>query len=433
MKINFFVWKDISAEQKEKILKRAQIDISEIVETAKLIIADVKTRGDVALLEYIEKFDGVKMKPENLKIKKEEFEQAESELSEEFKKAVRKNIDNIQKFHSMQVPPPMEFLSISPGVYAGEKSEAIDSVGIYVPRGKGSFPSVLYMLAVPAVIAGVENILIATPPGPDGNIDAGTLYTAQQCSVTDVYKISGIQGIGALAYGTETVPGVDKIIGPGSSYVTAAKRVLYGTVDVGVPAGPSESVILADKSADPRKTALDFLIEAEHGPDSAAVLVTDSMELGKEVIRLVPSLVEKLPDLRRKFIIENMKKYSAVVIVDNLTEGVNFVNQYAPEHLSVVTENPLELLSLIKNAGEILLGPDTPFTLANFSMGPNAVLPTGGFAKTFSPVSVRDFCKYSSVGYVTPQGYEDLKESAALVAEYEGFPAHAMALTDRVK
>lgn len=431
MEINLFTWKETAIAEKNRIFKRAQIDISEIVETAKIVLAAVKDRGDEALLEYIEKYDGVKLEASQLKVTEEEFERSERELPEDFKEAVRNNIENIRKFHNIQLPPPMQFMSIVPGVYAGEKSEPIDSVGIYVPRGKGSFPSVLYMLVVPAKIAGVKKIIIATPPGPEGEIDAGTLFTARECSVAEVYKISGIQAIGALAYGTESIDKVVKIIGPGSSYVTAAKRVLYGIVDVGLPAGPSESVIIADSTADPKKVALDFLVEAEHGPDSASILVTDSLKLGKEVVEIVPSLVEKLTPVRQKFLKENMKKYSGVVIVDSLQEAVEFVNQYAPEHLSVQTDNPFDLLPLIRNAGEILLGENTSFSMANYSIGPNNTLPTGGFARTFSPVSVRDFCKYSSVGYVTAQGFQMLKESAVQLAEYEGFPAHAQALTLR--
>ena len=431
MNINFFIWRDTPEKTKNFIFKRAELDISKVVETVNQILDEIRKKGDESLIYYIEKFDGVKLAPEQLKVREEEFERAEEKLSDGFKKAIKKNIENIRKFHLIQIPSPMKLFPISLGVYAGEKAEPIFSVGLYVPRGKGSFPSVLYMLAVPAVIAGVEKIVIVTPPSRDGSIDAATLFTAKECTVKEIYRISGIQAIGALAYGTETIPKVEKIIGPGSTYVAAAKRALFGIVDVGLPAGPSESLILADKTANPRNVALDFLIESEHGPDSASILVTDSEDLGREVIEIVPSLIEDLPSLRKNFIKENMSKYSGVVIVEDLKEAIDFVNKYAPEHLSIVTKNPFDILPLIKNSGEILLGEYTPFSLANFSIGPNAILPTGGFAKTFSPVSVRDFFKYSSISYVTENGFKKLKDYAIQLADYEGFPSHAKALKKR--
>jgi len=432
VKINFFIWRNTPKESKDFIFKRAELDISKIEETANQILDEIKKRGDEALIHYIEKFDGAKLKPEQLKVKEEEFERAERELPNKLKEAIKKNIENVRKFHLTQMPSSMKLFPISLGIYAGEKVEPISSVGLYVPRGKGSFPSVLYMLAVPAVIAGVEKIVIVTPPSRDGSIDAATLFTAKECKVKEIYRIGGIQAIGALAYSTKTIPKVKKIIGPGSSYVTAAKRALFGIIDVGLPAGPSESLILADETANPKNIALDFLIESEHGPDSASILVTTSEDLGKEVIKIVPSLVEDLPSMRKSFIKENMKKYSGVVIVKELNEAIDFVNKYAPEHLSIVTKDPFDILPLIKNAGEILIGEYTPFSLANFSIGPNAILPTGGFAKTFSPVSVRDFFKYSSIGYVTKNGFKKLKDYAVQLADYEGFPSHSAALKQRI-
>jgi histidinol dehydrogenase len=431
MDINFFIWRNTSEEIKNFIFKRAELDISKVDETVNQILDEVRKRGDEALIYYIEKFDGVKLAPEQLKVKEEEFERAEEKLSDGFKKAIKKNIENVKKFHETQIPSPMKLFPVSLGVYAGEKIEPIPSVGLYIPRGKGAFPSVLYMLAVPAVIAGVERIVIVTPPSQDGSIDIATLFTAEECNVKEIYRISGIQAIGALAYGTKTIPKVEKIIGPGSTYVAAAKRALFGIIDVGLPAGPSESLILADRTANPRNVALDFLTESEHGSDSASILVTDSEDLGREVIKIVPSLIEDLPSMRKNFIKENMSKYSGVVIVEDLNEAIDFVNKYAPEHLSIVTKNPFDVLPLIKNAGEILLGEYTPFSLANFSIGPNAVLPTGGFAKTFSPVSVRDFFKFSSVSYVTENGFKKLKDYAIQLADYEGFPSHAKALKKR--
>src|SRR5690606_3887804 len=245
------------------------------------------------------------------------------------------------------------------------------------------------------------------------------------------YVVGGIQAMAALAFGTERIPRVDKIIGPGSSYVSAAKRLLYGLVDVGLPAGPSESIILSDEHADPRLAALDLLVEAEHGPDSAALLVTHSRALANQVLDVLPGYIAELPELRRQFVETVLSNYGGVVLTDSLEESIAFVNDYAPEHLEVLTADPFVTLQKLRNAGEILLGPLTPIPTANYCLGVNAILPTGGFARSFSSVSVHDFIKRSGVAYLSREGYGSLQGVAATLADYEGFPAHAMALRKR--
>jgi len=246
-----------------------------------------------------------------------------------------------------------------------------------------------------------------------------------------VFRVGGAQAVAALAYGTETIPRVAKIIGPGNVYVSAAKHLLHGTVDVGLPAGPSESMILADESADPLVVALDMLIEAEHGPDSAATLVTHHPPLAAAVAERMPVLLADLPEPRRGFCEHVFANWGGIVLTDSLAESISLVNDYAPEHMEMLVQEPFAVLEEVRNAGEILLGSATPITLANFSIGPNAILPTGGFARTFSPVSVRDYVKRSSICYVTPEGFSQLQGPAATLAEYEGFPAHVMAVRRR--
>ncbi|HLC16203.1 MAG TPA: histidinol dehydrogenase [Thermodesulfovibrionia bacterium] len=431
MNINFFKLNELSAADKKKLLRRAEVDIEQLQAQVKPIIQDVKENGDSAIVKYSKKFDAVDIKPEELKVKDSEFEKASLSLDSLMKEVIKVSAENIRKFHESQMPVPIWFTELSSGVMAGEKITPVNSVGIYVPRGKGSFPSVMLMLCIPAKIAGVKKIIVCTPPQKDGTVDDASLVAAEICGVKEIYKAGGVQAIAGMAYGTETIAKVDKIIGPGSSYVSAAKRLLFGTVDVGLPAGPSESVILADEKADPKIAALDLLIEAEHGPDSTALLVTHSEKLGQEVKKLLPQLIEKLPENRKNFCISGFSNYGGIIITESIEESIDFVNDFAPEHLEVLIEEPMSILGKIENAGEIMLGKYAPLTISNFSLGPNSTLPTGGFAKTFSAVSVHDFLKRSSIGYLTKQGYDTLKDVARKFAEYEGFPAHAMAITER--
>jgi histidinol dehydrogenase len=289
----------------------------------------------------------------------------------------------------------------------------------------------MLMLGIPAVVAGVPRVIACTPPGVGGRIEDATLAAAFIAGVKEVYRVGGMQAVAGVAFGTETIPRCCKVTGPGNAYVSAAKRLLYGVLDVGLPAGPSEAIILADESADPQIVALDMLIEAEHGPDSASLLVTHSEELARKASALVEELLGELPAERRSFAEAVFQGYGGIVITESLEESVGFVNDYAPEHLEVLTAEPFALLPKLKNAGEILLGPHAPITLCNFLLGPNAVLPTGAFARTYSGVSVHDFLKRSSFGYVTREGFEKIRGAAQYFAEIEGFAAHALAIRKR--
>ena len=261
--------------------------------------------------------------------------------------------------------------------------------------------------------------------------DPATLFAARLSGAHEVYRVGGVQALAALAYGTASIRPVDKFLGPGSQYVTAAKRILAGVVDVGINYGPSESMILADESADPRLLALDLLIEAEHGPDSQALLVTASEPLARAVAALLPGLAARLPEPRRTFVTKVLEGYGGILIARSAEEAVEIADAVAPEHLQIATRDPFATLSTVRHAGEILLGQSTPFSLANYAIGANAVLPTGGRARTASPLSVRDFMKYSSVAYLTEKGHAALRDAAITLADYEGFPAHAMALRER--
>ncbi len=431
MKINVFELEKMTGEQIEKVLRRSEIDIEQYQEAIRPVINDVQHKGDAAILEYCEKFDNVKLSFSELKVSEAEFAYAEKNLEPEIKEVIRISYENIKKFHEAQMPNDMWFTHIDDGILAGEKITPITSVGIYVPRGKGSFPSVMLMLCIPAVIAKVPQVIVCTPPTPDGGVDDASLYTAKLCGIHDVYKVGGSQAIAAMAFGTETIPKVNKVIGPGNIYVSAAKRLLYGKIDVGTPAGPSESIILCDDSTDPKIAALDLLIEAEHGPDSTALLVTHSKQIAEKVKELLPSLIDDLPEERQNFCKAVFSNYGGIMITPHLDASIDFVNEFAPEHMEVLVKNPMAALQKIKNAGEILIGPCTPITLGNFSLGVNAILPTGGFAKTFSCVTVFDFLKRSSIGFVTEEGYEKLKDVARKFAEYEGFSAHANAILKR--
>ena len=431
MKINLFDLGKLSKAEIKQILRRSEIDITDLQERVKPIIAAVMEQGDPAIRNFNQTFDQVTVKDYSLKATAIEFEQARQTLSEEIKEVIQAAAQNIKKFHQAQMPEEMWFTQMDDGVIAGEKITPIHSIGLYVPRGKGAFPSVMLMLGIPAIIAKVPKVIVCTPPKPDGTVDDATLFSAEICGISDVYKVGGAQAIAAMAYGTESIPSVKKILGPGNSYVSAAKRLLYGTIDVGLPAGPSEAIILCDEKANAKTAALDLLIEAEHGPDSCALLVTHSKELANQVRSELPGLIQGLLQERKDFCTKVFSNYGGIVLTSNLQHSIQFVNDFAPEHLEVLTEEPMAILPKIIHAGEILLGPHTPITLGNFCLGVNAILPTGGFAKTFSCVTVFDFLKRTSIGYATKDGYQKLSGLAQKFAEYEGFSAHARAIRER--
>ena len=428
---NIYKLSEMTPEKKDFIMKRAELDITEQMKVAKEVSDDIKLRGDEAVLEYTKKFDRVTLTPETMKETPEEIEAGYKNCDLKTREAIEYAYKNIYDFHEKQLPEEMWFTMVDDGLMVGEKTTPIVDVCLYVPHGKGSFPSVLCMLGIPAVVAKVPKIVVVTPPNEKGEVDDAILAAAKIIGITEIYKVGGIQAIAAVAYGTETIPKCHKVIGPGNSYATAAKRVLAQAIDTGLPAGPSEVIILADEHADPHKVALDWMIEAEHGPDSAALLVTHSKELVDKVIPIVNEQLEKISDKRREFVSTNLVTYGGVILTDSLSESIDFVNDYAPEHMEVMTEKPFDTLPKIKNAGEILLGDYTPVTLCNFVLGPNAILPTGGFAKTYSSVSVNDFLKRSSVGYASKDGFEKVRDYAYRFACVEGFDTHGLAVKER--
>lgn len=432
--IHFYELAKLDSAQRARLLRRAEVAIDDLLDYVRPIIHAVRDRGDEALIEFMERFDHVELTPDRLRVSREEIDRAHALLAEEVHRAIEQAIKNVRTFHERQMPHEQWFTQIAPGVMAGERITPISDVGLYVPRGKGAFPSVMYMLATPAHIAGVPRVVVCTPPAPDGSVDPASLVAADLCGVHEIYRIGGAQAIAALAYGTETIARVHKVTGPGSPYVSAAKRLLYGKLDVGLPAGPSEGILLADESADPELVARDILIESEHGPDSSSLLVTDSRALIAAVQSLLPAKIAALPEMRQKFSragFEGEKGTGGLVLASSMHEAIDFVNEYAPEHLELHIREPFALLPALKNAGEILIGPYTPTSMGNYSLGTNAILPTGGFAHTFSCTSVFDFLKRTGLGYLTAQGYNSLRETTRVLADFEGFPAHASAVTDR--
>ncbi len=429
--IQFMELASLAPEKRAKLMRRAEKDIRDLFPLAQEVIDRVRQDGDEAVVEYARKFDAKDFTAGMLRATPADFAHARAALELEVIAAIEAAHDNVRRFHEEQMPEPMWFTEVQPGIMAGERVTPVASVGLYVPRGKGAFPSVMVMLATPAKVAGVPRIVVVTPPTPEGRADNASLVAAEICGVTDVYVVGGMQSIAALAYGTATIPKVDKIVGPGSSYVSAAKRLLYGTVDVGLPAGPSESIILTDEHADPRLAALDLLVEAEHGPDSAAILVTHSREVAEQALKILPEYIAELPEWRRAFVNNVLSNYGGILLTGSLEESIAFVNEYAPEHLEVLTNDPFVTLNKLRNAGEILLGPLTPIPTANYCLGLNAILPTGGFARSFSSVSVQDFLKHTGVGYLSLEGYQRLQGITTTLADYEDFPAHAFAIRKR--
>jgi histidinol dehydrogenase len=427
VRVNRYELNELSASDRRVLMQRVRADYAAIEGTVRDIVDDVRERGDAALIEHTARLDGVTLAPEQLRVTEAEFAAAESRVDPEVRAALEKAIANIRHHHQAQLPQSTWMQEVRPGVLVGERWTPITSVGLYVPRGKGSFPSVMTMLCAPAVIAEVPDIAVCTPPGPDGTVDDASLVAAAICGVRTIYKMGGAQAIAAFAYGTETVTRVEKIIGPGNQYVSAAKRVVYGDVDPGLPAGPSESVVLCDGAADPAIAARELLVEAEHGPDSAALLVTHSRSLADAVEKLLPSLLLALPQKRREFCETVLSNFGGIVLTADEAESVRFVNEYAPEHLRVLMTDPFDKLAKLTNAGEIMLGENTSIPFGNFAVGVNAILPTGGTARSQSCVGTLDFLKRSSFAYVSDEGVSEVGPTAVTLANYEGFPAHAAA------
>lgn len=431
MKIGFYDWANTDEETKTRLLRRAQADIEDVSAKVKLILENVRVHGDKALLDYARQFDKADLT--SLKVTEAEFDNAVQSLDASLKAAIDHCITNVRRFHEEQMSrvEPRWMAKIEPGVFAGEQVTPITSVGLYAPGGKNLFPSSVYMLAVPAMAAGVSQIILMSPPQADGKIPAALLYAARQSGIRDIYKAGGAQAIAAMAYGTETIPAVKKVLGPCSPYGAAAKQLLNGVIDPGMPAGPSESIVLCDGSADPDNTILDILNEAEHGPDSAGLLVTHDKKLAQYVFENLPGAIEKIPEPQRGYLEFNMANYSGIILTESLQASFDFCNLYAPEHLLLKIADAEDHLDKIKNAGEILIGENSPSSLGNYGIGVNHVLPTGGMAHTYSCTSVWDFLKRTSIARVNAEGLNGLKSSVTAMADYEGFPAHGNVLRQR--
>jgi len=416
---------------RKRLLTRTEADLSAYEAKVDAIIAAVRSEGDAALARFARDFDKAPVAADAIAATEADFDAAERALEPEVREAMAFAADAIRRFHEDQKPEEMWLHEIRPGAFAGERTRPIPSVAAYVPRGKGAFPSVALMTTIPAKVAGVPDIVIVTPPGPEGRIDAATLVAARMSGIASVYKAGGAQGVAAVAYGTETVPACAKIVGPGSPWVVAAKRRVAHVIDTGTPAGPSELVVLADDTSDGRLAALDLLIESEHGPDSSAYLVTWSRRVAEEALAAIPGYWATMGDQRRGFSQAVLAgPIGGIVLARDEAEAIAFVNDYGPEHLEILADEPFRYLGAIEHAGEILLGRHSPVTLGNFVVGPNHVLPTGGWARTGSPLSVFDFVKRTSVVHVTSAAYPELARHARTLATYEGFEAHANAVSE---
>ena len=429
--ISFYEIAKLSQAEYADLMKRSEADLSSFMEKVQPIIAAVKEEGDAALVRFGQNFDGAKpLAQATLKASEAEFDAAFKTVDDEVIEAINYGIENIRTFHEEQKPEVMWLKEIQPGAFAGDRYTPIQSVALYVPRGKGAFPSVTMMTSVPAVVAKVPNLAIFTPPTPDGSVDAATLVAARIAGVETVYKCGGAQAVAAAAYGTETVKPALKIVGPGSPWVVAAKRQLSGIIDPGLPAGPSEAIIFADESIDGGLAALDLLIEAEHGPDSSAYLVTHSRKVAEEAIEALDEHWAQMGAQRVEYSKAVLTgQTGGVILTPSLEESYKFINDYAPEHLEILSLEPFEHLGHITEASEILMGPHTPVSIGNFALGPNAVLPTSQGARTYGPLSVHDFVKCSSIGYVTRPAYPEMARNTHVLATYEGFDAHANAVS----
>ncbi|MFK7889363.1 MAG: histidinol dehydrogenase [Granulosicoccus sp.] len=421
----------LSDKERSQLLTRAEDNLEPFIEGVKPIIHAVKEQGDVALARFGEEFDGaIGLTAADIPVERADFDAAFDQLDEQIVETLEYAADNIRRFHEAQMPPEMWMKEIRPGVLVGERATPIDSVACYSPRGKGSFPSVTLMTAIPATVAGVTDAIILTPAGPDAKVDPATLVAARLAGVERVYKAGGAQAVAAAAFGTASVPRCVKIVGPGSPWLVAAKRVLAGRIDPGIPAGPSETIILADETANPFVAALDMTIESEHGPDSSAFLVTWDRALANAVIEAIPAYWDKQNETLAGFSSTVLSgKRGGVVLADSMESAFSFINDYAPEHCQILSKKPYEHLSRIRNASEILLGEHAAGSLANYLMGPNCVLPTSGAALTHSPLGVHDFMKTCSVGHVTANGYAELAPHTHRFARYEGFDGHANAVS----
>ena len=417
--------KDLTDEQ---ILNRdiqAEENVSAAVDA---VIANVRQNGDAALLEYTEKFDGVTL--EGLQVSDEEIASAILQTSPELVETIRTAAANIEAFHRAQVRQDL-VLTDRPGIVLGQRYTPIEKVGICVPRSPVAFPSTILMNVIPAKIAGVRDIVLVTPPEKDGSVSPAALVAASVAGVDRIFKVGGAQAVAALAYGTETVPAVDKIVGPGGIFVATAKRKVFGKVGIDMIAGPSEILVLADGSCNPKWVAADLLSQAEHDVLASAVLVTDSEELAEAVQVEVERQLTLLP--REPIARKSIEGSSKILLCDSLEEAIDTANRIAPEHLEICTDDPFAILSRIKNAGSIFLGKNAPEALGDYFAGPNHTLPTSGTARFSSPLGVDDFVKKSQFIYYTRDALEQVAQPIAAFAREEGLEGHARSVTVRLE
>ena len=410
----------------EKELARSQFSYDDVNETVENILKDVKKRGDKALFEYTKKFDKVDLK--TLEVSEEEIQKAFDTIDKELLEVIKYSHDNIKLFHERQVRNNF-IVKKENGVSLGQIINPIEKVGLYVPGGTAAYPSTVLMNAVPAKIADCKEIIMVTPPTSDGTILPSLLVAAKIAGVDRIFKVGGAQSIAALSYGTESIPKVYKIVGPGNIYVAMAKKMVYGEVSIDMIAGPSEVLIIADDSANPVHVAADLLSQAEHDKLAASILVTNSKELAKNVAE---QLEIQLKELEREEIARtSIENQGRIIITKTIDEAIKISNEIAPEHLELAVSNPFELLTRVKNAGSIFMGHNTPEPLGDYLAGPNHTLPTSGTAKFSSPLSVDDFIKKSSFIYYSKEGLEEVKDKVIKFAESEGLTAHARSVAKR--
>lgn len=412
----------------ENLLKRSPGQYMEYEGTVREILDNIRERKDEALFEYTKKFDGAVINPGNIKVTKEEIEEAYKAVDPGMVDIIRKSLSNIYEYHKKQVRYSW-FDSKPDGTILGQKVTPLSRVGVYVPGGKAAYPSSVLMNIVPAKVAGVEEVIMVTPPGKDGKVYPMTLVAANEAGADTIYKAGGAQAIGALAFGTESIKKVDKITGPGNIFVALAKKEVYGHVSIDSIAGPSEILVIADETANPRYVAADLLSQAEHDEMASAILITTSEELAKKVSDETDGFLKELS--RSGIIKKSLDSYGYILIAKDMQEAVDTANEIASEHLEIVTKNPFDIMTKIKNAGAIFLGEYSSEPLGDYFAGPNHVLPTNGTAKFFSPLSVDDFIKKSSIISYSKEALGDIHKDIEKFAESEQLTAHANSIAVR--
>lgn len=422
----------LNAETKKdllkNLLKRSPSNFGNYAETVQGIVDDVRDNGDAALFSYTKKFDKADITAANVKVTQAEIDYAYTQVSPELLEVIRKAKKNIWEYHEKQKQYSW-FDSKPNGTLLGQKVTALASVGVYVPGGKAVYPSSVLMNVMPAKVAGVEKIVMTTPCNAEGEVYATTLVAAKEAGVDEIYKAGGAQAIAALAYGTESIPKVDKIVGPGNIFVALAKRAVYGHVSIDSIAGPSEVMVLADDTANPRYVAADLLSQAEHDEMASAILVTTSADLAEKVSVHVDKFIDELS--RKEIMRKAIDNYGYILLADNLNDAIDAVNDIASEHLEIVTANPFDVMTRVKNAGAIFIGEYSSEPLGDYFAGPNHVLPTNGTAKFFSPLSVDDFIKKSSIIYYSKEALEAVHTDIETFAKAEQLTAHANSIAVR--